>query len=219
MYIQVYYHKFFKVSRQIYLHFLILYDILKTVRQYKLFSYFLTIRLRCTMNGEERRKSILSKLKQATAPISASVLASEYSVTRQIIVADIALLRAAGHSISAKNRGYILETATGGLIKRIAVNHGKDNVTEELYAVVDNGGKVLDVIIEHVVYGKISVELNISSRYDADVFVSKITETGASPLSLLTEGLHIHTLSVPDEAAILRIEKKLSELGVLIELA
>ena len=171
------------------------------------------------MNGEERRKSILSKLKQETAPISASVLASEYSVTRQIIVADIALLRAAGHSISAKNRGYILETATGGLIKRIAVNHGKDNVTEELYAVVDNGGKVLDVIIEHVVYGKISVELNISSRYDADVFVSKITETGASPLSLLTEGLHIHTLSVPDEAAILRIEKKLSELGVLIELA
>jgi transcriptional regulator of NAD metabolism len=112
------------------------------------------------MNGEERRISILNKLKGASAPISASSLASEYYVTRQIIVADIALLRAAGHSISAKNRGYILDTNTNGLIKRIAVNHGKDEVTEELYAVVDNGGKVLDVIVEHLVYGKISVELN-----------------------------------------------------------
>lgn len=171
------------------------------------------------MNGEERRISIIDKLKQASQPISASALAAEYSVTRQIIVADIALLRAAGHSISAKNRGYVLDTNTSGLIKRIAVNHGKDEVTEELYAVVDNGGKVLDVIVEHSVYGKISVELNISSRYDADVFVSKIRETGANPLSLLTEGLHIHTLSVPDENALCRIEKRLSELGVLIELA
>lgn len=171
------------------------------------------------MNGEERRISILNKLKEASSPISASALAAEYYVTRQIIVADIALLRAAGHSISAKNRGYVLDTNTNGLIKRIAVNHEKDKVTEELYAVVDNGGKVLDVIVEHLVYGKISAELNISSRYDADVFVSKIRETGANPLSLLTEGLHIHTLSVPDENALCRIEKRLSELGVLIELA
>ena len=171
------------------------------------------------MNGEERRISILNKLKEASAPISASALAAEYSVTRQIIVADIALLRAAGHSISAKNRGYTLDTNTSGLIKRIAVKHGKNEVKEEFYAIVDNGGKVLDVIVEHSVYGKISVELNISSRYDADVFVSKIRETGANPLSLLTEGLHIHTLSVPDENALCRIEKRLSELGVLIELA
>ena len=86
---------------------------------------------RCTMNGEERRKSIIDKLKQASQPISASALAAEYSVTRQIIVADIALLRAAGHSISAKNRGYVLDTNTSGLIKRIAVKHGKNEVKEE----------------------------------------------------------------------------------------
>ena len=174
---------------------------------------------RCIMNGEERRKSIIDKLKQVSQPISASALAAEYSVTRQIIVADIALLRAAGHSISAKNRGYVLDTNTSGLIKRIAVKHGKNDVKEEFYAIVDNGGKVLDVIVEHSVYGKISAELNICSRYDTDEFVSKINETGASPLSILTEGLHIHTLCVPNEDAIYRIEKKLSELGVLIELA
>ncbi len=171
------------------------------------------------MNGEERRLLIIDKLKEAAQPISASTLAAEYSVTRQIIVADIALLRAAGHSISAKNRGYILDSNNCGLIRRIAVKHGKDEVKDEFYAIVDNGGKVLDVIVEHSVYGKISVELNIASRYDADEFVNKITSTGANPLSLLTEGLHIHTLSVPDESRLERIVEKLSELNILIELA
>ena len=171
------------------------------------------------MNGEERRNIILERLGESGAPISASALASDFSVTRQIIVADIALLRAAGYPISAKSRGYVLEGKEKGLIKRIAVKHGKDEVGEEFYAIVDNGGKVIDVIVHHSVYGKISAELNISSRYEADEFVRKITETGASPLSLLTEGLHIHTIEVKDEDTFNRIVKKLKELNILIESA
>ena len=85
------------------------------------------------MNGEERRNAILSKLQDSLSPISASALASEFSVTRQIIVADIALLRASGESISAKSRGYVLDSKKTGLIKRIAVKHGKDEVIDELY--------------------------------------------------------------------------------------
>lgn len=169
------------------------------------------------MNGQERREDIIKRLQGATAPVSAKVLADEHAVTRQIIVADIALLRAAGHRITAVNRGYLLGPAEEGLCKRIVVKHGKDAVTEEFYAVVDNGGKVLDIIIEHSVYGQISAELNIASRYDADLFVSRIQETGANPLSLLTEGIHIHTISVRDEAAFARITERLTAQEILIE--
>ena len=82
---------------------------------------------------------------------------------------------------------------------------------------MDNGGKILDVIVEHSVYGRISVELNVSSRYDADEFVKKIDSTKANPLSLLTEGVHIHTIAVVDEAAFARIKEQLNALNILIE--
>lgn len=171
------------------------------------------------MNSEERRNLILQRLQQSNEPISAIQFAKEFSVTRQIIVADIALLRAMGYSIFAAHKGYKIDSIKAEQIRRIVVKHGKNDVADEFYAIVDNGGKVLDVIVEHSVYGKISVELNISSRYDADEFVRKINETQANPLSLLTEGLHIHTIVVENEQMFSRIKGKLSDLGILIESA
>jgi len=168
------------------------------------------------MNGEERRALIIERLTSATVPISARCLAEEFSVTRQIIVADIALLRAAGQQILASSAGYSL-SCTDGLIKRIVVKHDKSQVLEEFYAVVDNGAKVIDVIIEHPMYGKISVDLNVSSRYDAEEFVRKSSQTNSSPLSLLTEGVHVHTITVKDEKSYERIIEKLSALNILIE--
>ncbi|MBQ9782521.1 MAG: HTH domain-containing protein, partial [Clostridia bacterium] len=119
------------------------------------------------MNGEQRRLLIISRLKEANKPISATRLAEEFSVTRQIIVADIALLRAAGHNVRAEHRGYVLDNADNndGILKRIVVKHGKNSVQDEFYAIIDNGGKVLDVIVEHLIYGMISVKLNIANRY------------------------------------------------------
>ena len=143
-------------------------------------------------------------------------MANNFSVTRQIIVADIALLRASGYQIIADNKGYKLITANNDLIKRIAVQHSKDYVNNEFYAIVDNGGKVLDVIIEHPIYGKISVELNITSRYEADEFVKKLNNTNSHPLSILTQGLHIHTIEVPNNESFEKIKLKLNELGILI---
>ena len=172
------------------------------------------------MNGQERRESILERLRVAEAPVSAKSLADDYAVTRQIIVADIALLRAAGHPIVAASRGYLMETATeNGLTRHIAVKHGFDDISEEFYAIVDNGGKVLDIIVEHTLYGRISADLRIASRYDADQFVARAKETGASPLSQLTEGIHIHTVLVPDEETFQRITRRLSDLGILVETA
>ncbi len=169
------------------------------------------------MNGDERRNKILSRLNESSAPISANALASEFSVTRQIIVADIALLRASGEAITAKSRGYILDRRDSGIIKRIAVKHNEKELLDELYTVVDNGGIVIDVIVEHSVYGKISAELNLSSRYDVDVFINKVNSTGANPLSILTEGFHLHTISVKSDDAFQRISSALSKMNILIE--
>ena len=170
------------------------------------------------MNGETRRQIIINRLKESVLPISAIKFAEEFSVTRQIIVADIALLRAAGHPIRAEHKGYVWSnTEQKGLIKRIAVKHGKEELRQELYVMVDNGAKVLDVLVEHTVYGVISGQLNLATRYDVDTFVSKVETTGASPLSTLTEGLHVHTLSVPDEQSFARIVDGLTKLGVFID--
>lgn len=169
------------------------------------------------MKSEERRNLILNMLQESDSSISATTLANKFSVTRQIIVADIALLRAAGHSIIADNKGYKLNTINKDLIKKIVVQHSKDDVNNELYAVVDNGGKVIDVIIEHPIYGQISVELNLSSRYEVNEFIEKLNTTNSNPLSLLTEGIHIHTIEIPNEQAFERIKNQLSKLGILIE--
>ena len=169
------------------------------------------------MKSEERRNLILNMLQESDSSISATTLANKFSVTRQIIVADIALLRAAGHSIIADNKGYKLNTINKDLIKKIVVQHSKDDVNNELYAVVDNGGKVIDVIIEHPIYGQISVELNLSSRYEVNEFIEKLNTTNSNPLSFLTEGIHIHTIEIPNEQAFERIKNQLSKLGILIE--
>ena len=172
------------------------------------------------MTGEERRTLIISRLEKETVPISAARLAEEFSVTRQIIVADIALLRASGHSIRSEHRGYVLDVSSSdlsGILKCIVVKHGKDNVKDEFYAVVDNGGKILDVIVEHPIYGMISAKLNITTRYDADIFDAKISESHISPLSALTQGIHLHTIAVPDEDCFERIKKKLIALNIFIE--
>ena len=170
------------------------------------------------MNNEQRRIEILNALKESTLPISANAFAKDFSVTRQIIVADIALLRASGYPIRAEHKGYVLEKIESNEIrKRIVVKHGANEVTEELYAVVDNGGKVIDVIVEHSIYGKISAELNLSSRYEIDLFVKKVADENITPLSLLTDGLHIHTIAIKDLDSYERIIEGLKSLNVLVE--
>ena len=57
------------------------------------------------MTSAQRRQEILSVLQQARQPISAAALAQQFSVSRQIIVGDVALLRAQGQQITAPARG------------------------------------------------------------------------------------------------------------------
>lgn len=169
------------------------------------------------MKSEQRRNSIIELLKKSDSAISATSLASTFNVTRQVIVADIAILRASGYNIFANNRGYKLNTINQDLIKKIVVQHNKEDVTNEFYAIVDNGGKIIDVIVEHPIYGQIAVELNIASRYDADEFVGRLNNSNCNPLSLLTQGIHIHTIEIPNDKSFDRILTQLSNLHILVE--
>ena len=87
---------------------------------------------------------------------------------------------------------------------------------DELYAIVDEGCTVRDVIVEHPIYGQITGQLELSSRHDVDEFIRQSMESDAKPLSMLTEGIHLHTVVCPSAAACGRMLNRLSELGVLL---
>lgn len=167
-------------------------------------------------NQTERRIRILDILNNADTSISASKLAAEFGVTRQIIVSDVAILRANGHKIIATRRGYVIEkTEDDFIVESIVCRHSAEDTLQEFYIITDNGGCVVNVIVEHPIYGQISADLNIRSRYDADEFVRMAEETNAAQLCDLTGGLHIHMIRVPDKDAYMRIITGLRQAGIL----
>ena len=169
------------------------------------------------MEAASRRQAILDRLRSADRPVSASALAAGLNVSRQIIVGDIALLRAGGAEISATPRGYVLPRATDGITRTIACRHTLAQTGQELDILVDNGCTVLDVIVEHPVYGQLTGQLQISSRYDVEQFLARIRDSDAAPLSLLTGGLHLHTLRCPNEDAYTRACAALKAAGLLLD--
>lgn len=168
------------------------------------------------MEAASRRQAILDRLRTADRPVSASALAAGLNVSRQIIVGDIALLRAGGAEISATPRGYVLPRATDGITRTIACRHTLAQTGQELDILVDNGCTVLDVIVEHPVYGQLTGQLQISSRYDAEQFLARIRDSDAAPLSMLTGGIHLHTLCCPNEDAYTRACAALKAAGLLL---
>ena len=169
------------------------------------------------MDAQTRRQHIASQLRESIAPLSAAALARELSVSRQIIVGDVALLRAGGLDITATPRGYVLPSPPAGVVCTFACRHRADQMEAELNAIVDQGCTVLDVIVEHPIYGQLTGPLQLSSRYDVSQFLSRCAKAGARPLSDLTGGIHLHTLSCPDGDAFRRAREALASLGVLWE--
>ena len=167
------------------------------------------------MGSSQRRQEIWNVLQEKTAPVSASALAEQFGVSRQVIVGDVALLRSSGKDILATPRGYVTARAPEGIVHRIAVRHTVEQTGTELTLMVDNGCTVRDVIVEHPVYGEITGMLQIASRYDVSQLLSR--SRGAAPLSALTEGIHLHTLICPDEAAFTRVQNLLRKEGILFE--
>lgn len=169
------------------------------------------------MDAQERRNCIARALEQANTPLSATALAKEFSVSRQIIVGDIALLRAAGADITATPRGYVVPRSAPGVNRTLACRHSGKDMEAELNAIVDQGCTVADVVVEHPIYGQLTGPLNLSNRYEVGQFIARCREEEAAPLSLLTEGIHLHTVLCPDEGAFDRVQDALRSLGVLLE--
>ena len=168
------------------------------------------------MQAEQRRQAILNTLRQSDQPVSAGVLAERFSVSRQIVVGDVALLRATGADITATPRGYVMQRSPAGLLRQIVCRHSASGMEAELNAMVDNGCTVLDVVVEHPVYGQLTGQLQISSRYDVEQFLARIRDSDAAPLSMLTGGLHLHTLCCPNEDAYTRACAALKAAGLLL---
>ena len=168
------------------------------------------------MNAAQRREAILNRLSGAETPVSASALAAQLGVSRQIVVGDVALLRAGGAQIDATPRGYQLHPAQKGYVGILACVHStEEEMRTELYTVVDQGGIVVDVAVENPLYGELRGNLNLASRYDVDHFIQQAADTPECLLSRMTGGVHLHTLSCPTPEAFRRIEAALDAKGLL----
>ncbi len=168
------------------------------------------------MNAAERREDILNTLKNSSSAVSATALAGRLHVSRQIIVGDVALLRAGGEDIIATPRGYIINVPSADKHYKIACTHSSSEMRDELYIMVDHGCYVEDVIVEHPIYGQLVGQLELATRADVDEFLQKVKESDAMALSDLTGGLHIHTLRCPSEAAYQKVVQNLADHHILV---
>lgn len=168
------------------------------------------------MDGDMRREFILKVLNESTLPISGSYLSKELKVSRQIIVQDIALLRASGYDLLATARGYILNKEANIMKTRVVlVQHTHKELEDELNTIIDNGGRVRNVIISHAVYGELVGDLMLKTRREIRQFVDKVNETSAAPLMQLTNGMHMHTIEASSEEELNIIEEELNKKGYL----
>lgn len=169
------------------------------------------------MKAEMRRKEILARLSEAVSPISASRLAEDLGVSRQVIVQDVALLRAKGEDIESLARGYILKKKE--VCSRIfKLRHTNEEVADELNLIVDSGGTIVDVLIYHKVYGTLRAPMNIKNRIQVKKFLSDIASGKSSLLMNVTSGYHYHTISADSYETLSFIEESLRERGFLAPL-
>lgn len=169
------------------------------------------------MTGTQRRKKIVELMRKSSTPLSGGALGKATGVSRQAVVQDIALLRTEGYPIVATARGYLLDQP--GKVSRIfKVCHTSEQAEEELNAIVDLGGCVLNVMVNHRAYGKLSASLNIKSRRDVQVFIEQIRSGKSVPLLNITSGYHFHKISADSEEILDEIEAVLRKKGFLAEL-
>ena len=171
------------------------------------------------MTGAERRAKIIDLLRTAKAPRSGSELARELGVSRQVIVQDMALLRARTDlEILSTYRGYVLRSDTAQFRRVFKVRHNASETARELREIVDLGGRIEDVFIYHKVYGIVRAALRLSSRADIDLFLERLATGSSEPLMRITDDFHYHTVAADHEEILARIEARLGELGFLAPL-
>ena len=169
------------------------------------------------MNTGERRGEILKILKQAAVPIAARELAGRFGVSRQVIVQDLAVIRASTPGILSTTKGYVMEQDSS-CTREFKVRHSQEQAAEELILIVDCGGRVKNISISHRVYGRVSAEMDIRSRQDVAEFVEALQNSHSTVLSSATSGYHYHLVEASSEERLDLIEKQLKEAGFLAPL-
>ena len=169
------------------------------------------------MTGEERRKQLIQILADSEKPVSDVSLAKQLHVSRQVIVQDVALLRANGCEIFSASRGYLLH-AKNDASRIFKVLHSDEEVEEELTMIVDLGGRIQDVFVYHKVYGVVRADMNIRSRKDIRTFMEGIISGNSSLLKNVTSGYHYHTVFADDEQSLDVIQESLQNRGFLARL-
>ena len=170
------------------------------------------------MNGEQRRKQLMALLSDSSTPISGTVLARQMHVSRQVIVQDIALLRANGAEILSASRGYLMMQTEHPCSRVFKVLHSDEETEQELTMIVDLGGRIQDVFVYHKVYGVVRADMNIRSRKDIRTFMEDIISGNSSLLKNVTSGYHYHTVFADDEQSLDVIQESLQNRGFLARL-
>lgn len=171
------------------------------------------------VTGENRRIQILQMLKEQGTPLSGAALAKACGVSRQVIVQDIALMRAENHSILSTNKGYVYRAGderNTQPMRVFYVKHTTDQVRDEFLTITELGGRILDVAVEHEIYGQIRVDLLIDTPQDAMDFSDKLSNCRDNPLKVLTDDCHYHTITAPSEKLLDLIGAELKEKGYLL---
>ena len=146
------------------------------------------------MTGPERRTAIINQIKTSSAPVPGKALAAQYEVSRQVILHE------------------------SHLVERIfKVKHTDDQVEDELYTIVDLGGRVRNVMVNHRVYGHMEASLNINSRRNAAEFIDDIRSGKSTPLKNITSNYHYHVVEADSEKTLDMIQEALEEKGFLLE--
>ncbi len=169
------------------------------------------------MNGKSRREQIIHILTNAHEPVSGTGLAKQLGVSRQVIVQDMALIRANGYEVLSTTKGYVI-TGTHPHSRVFKLIHSNEEVMDELNMIVDLGGIVQDIFVYHKVYGVLRADMNIKSRRDVQNFLDKIASGKSSLLMNTTSGYHYHTIIAEDEETLDAIFEILNKRGFLAPL-
>ena len=168
--------------------------------------------------GAKRRQRLMEWMRTQSRPVPGSALARHFHVSRQCLVQDVAILRAAGKEILSAPQGYRLPGAQTSAHRAIlACKHAPERTEEELQILVDHGVRVLDVVVEHPLYGELRGALMLESRADVQDFLAKWRGEKATLLSSLTHGVHLHTVEAHKPEMIARAKAQLQARGILLK--
>lgn len=171
------------------------------------------------MDAAGRRKKLLELIGSSGRPVTGGELSTLLNVTRQVVVQDIALLRAGGAPILATPSGYmIIDAAPCSRPMRVFTcrHETVEEADRELTIIVENGGRVRDVIIEHPIYGEISGTLMVSTPEAVKNLIERLRRKDSMMLTSITGGVHMHTVEADSEETLSKIERELRQAGLLL---